>query len=112
MWIRGCPSGSVTIDSFEKMCMSDYFTTLTNKAVYELSLSKGGLNNFRFLELLDTAEDGGNLPPEKYGDYGFTTCWFVRVSLISRKWACQLVDSLENRIIKARKILSIATKHF
>ena len=45
------------------MCMSDYFTTLTNKAVYELSLAKGGPNNFRFLELLDTAEEGGNLHP-------------------------------------------------
>ena len=37
--------------------MNDYLPVGISKSVYELSLAKGGPNNFRFLELFDTAED-------------------------------------------------------
>ena len=42
----------------------------SSKPVFELSLSKGRPNNFVFLELFETAEDGGNLPP-----LGVWTLW-------------------------------------
>ena len=67
--------------------MNDYLPVGISKSVYELSLAKGGPNNFRFLELFDTAEDEAIYLLRGYIVYRFTTCCYVGANLSKMSWS-------------------------